>query len=438
MFKNLEKEREAMKEINFKIDLANEYHNFNQFEAKLIKGIREKVCEQIVQFLEEWDQELGTRLRQHYPQYRHKGYIHRQVRCYFGVIGIKMRRYVHKGWPDIYPLLFILPEDGISGELMDLLLELVTDVPYQRTNRYIKKATGVAISSQTIWRKVKRLDQDERDRQEQIRCKIFEEGGDDYCQDYCQLPACQSGGKESDLVSPVYIELDGTMVSSREAGEERFEIKSGIMYSQVVQMGEKRRRLMDKVAYGSVSDSETFGENFYAFCRENGLDLRREILFLSDGAQWLNSVAEDVFPEAQKRLDLYHLKKACGIVLVDEQELNTLSQAVYYKTGEEIIRLVQNLCSQKNLSGKSVDELMQYLGNNQKAIEYPPGERHGSGGIEKNIGILVGRRFKRQGMSLTAIRQVWSHEGANNLLALRAKKLNQIWQQESQALNYTR
>ena len=29
----------------------------------------------------------------------------------------------------------------------------------------------------------------------------------------------------------------------------------------------------------------------------------------------LNSVAEDVFPEAQKRLDLYHLKKACGIVL---------------------------------------------------------------------------------------------------------------------------
>lgn len=37
-----------MKEINFKINLENEYHNFNQFEAKLIKGIREKVCEQIV------------------------------------------------------------------------------------------------------------------------------------------------------------------------------------------------------------------------------------------------------------------------------------------------------------------------------------------------------------------------------------------------------
>jgi hypothetical protein len=430
LFKNIKKERQAMKEINFTINLENECHNFNQFEAELIKGVREKISEQIVQFLEEWDQELGIRLRQHYPQYRHKGYIHRQVRCYFGTIWIKMRRYVHKGWLDVYPLLFILPDDGISEEIMDLMMELVTDVPYQKTNRYLKKATGVEISSQTIWRRVQRLGRAERDQQEQIRCKIFEEGGDDYCQDYRQLPACQSGGKESDLAAPVYIELDGTMVGSREVGEDRFEIKSGIMYSQVVQMGEKRRRLMDKVAYGSVSDSETFGENFYAFCRENGLDLRREILFLSDGAQWLNSVAEDVFPEAKKRLDLYHLKKACGIVL-DEQELNTLSQAVYYETGEEIIRLVQNLCNKKNLSGKSVDELMQYLVNNRKAIDYPPGERHGSGGIEKNIGILVGRRFKRQGMS-------WSHEGANNLLALRAKKLNQIWQQESQALNYTR
>jgi hypothetical protein len=51
------------------------------------------------------------------------------------------------------------------------------------------------------------------------------------------------------------------MVSSREAGEERFEIKSGICIAGSSD-GEKRRRLMDKVAYGSVSDSETFGENF--------------------------------------------------------------------------------------------------------------------------------------------------------------------------------
>ncbi|HQQ85524.1 MAG TPA: hypothetical protein PKV46_06375 [Candidatus Marinimicrobia bacterium] len=104
---------------------------------------------------------------------------------------------------------------------------------------------------------------------------------------YSFLVVCQVGGKESDLVAPVSIELDATMVSGLEAEVDHFKIKSSIKYSQVVQMVEKRRRLMDKVAYGSVSDSETFGENFYAFCRDNGLDLRRRVLLLSYGADGL-------------------------------------------------------------------------------------------------------------------------------------------------------
>lgn len=103
--------------------------------------------------------------------------------------------------------------------------------------------------------------------------------------------------------------------------------------------------------------------------------------------------------------------------------------AVYHHSAEQIIARIQDICQLNNLSGEMVTDLMQYLLSNQKSIHYPPGERHGSGGIEKNIGTLVGRRFKRQGMS-------WSHEGANNLLALRIKKLNQIWQQDSKALNY--
>ena len=100
--------------------------------------------------LDMWHEELGMCLRRHYAQYLHKGHVHRQVRCYFRTIWIKIGRYVHKGWPDVYPLLLILPDFGISGEVMDFILELVTDAPYQRNNRYIKKATGEEISSQTI------------------------------------------------------------------------------------------------------------------------------------------------------------------------------------------------------------------------------------------------------------------------------------------------
>lgn len=409
-----------MQMTSFTINLEKDFKNFNQFEERLITAVREQVCSQLVSILEVWDEELGIRLRQRYPQYRFKGFVRRKVRCFFGTFWVKMRRYCHPGWSDVYPLMFVLPHDGISAQLQDLMLELVTDVSYQRSERYLQKATGVRISPRTIWRIVQKLGQAARNLQEQSRCRIFEEGHDDYPQDDHPLA--------SDLAEqPVYVELDGTMVGSREKGEDRFEIKSGIMYSQVVQTGKRRWRLMDKIVYSTSADGVTFGENFYAFCREHGLDLRHRIIFLSDGANWLQSVAENVFPEASKRLDLYHLKKAWSPVL-NESEAQELATAVYQQSAEQIIARIQDICQQNNLSGEMVTDLMQYLLSNQKSINYPPGERHGSGGIEKNIGILVGRRFKRQGMS-------WSHEGVSNLLALRIKKLNQIWQQDSKALN---
>ena len=412
-----------METISFTINLAPEVKNFNQFEDYLVKEIRLQVCDLIARYLAVWDRKLGNLLRQRYPQYRFRGFIRRKVRCYFGTIWVKVRRYCHAGWRDVYPLLYVLPKDGLSIQLRDLILELVTDVSYQRTNRYLKLATGVDLSGRTIWRKVQRLGQEERNRREAVRHKIFEAGRDEFPQDYHQLTQRENR-------QPVYLEVDGTMVSSQERGEERFEIKTGIMYSQVQQIGQRRWRLSDKVLYGRVSKGLTFGEQFYAFCRERGLDLRRKLVLVSDGAGWIHSLAENVFPEAEKRLDLYHLRRAWETVL-DEAEAADLTLAVVRESGARMIERIQEICRLKNLSGESVSNLIQYLINNRESIHYPPGERHGSGGVEKNIGILVGRRFKKQGMS-------WSHEGANNLLALRAKKLNQLLQQESEALNYDR
>lgn len=40
-----------------------------------------------------------------------------------------------------------------------------------------------------------------------------------------------------------------------------------------------------------------------------------------------------------------------------------------------------------------------------------------SGAMEKNMDVVIGRRFKRQGMS-------WTKEGANNLLKLRILRYN--------------
>ena len=54
-----------------------------------------------------------------------------------------------------------------------------------------------------------------------------------------------------------------------------------------------------------------------------------------------------------------------------------------------------------------------------------------SGAMEKNIDVVIGRRFKRQGMS-------WTKEGANNLLKLRILSYNKndwekFWERQNLA-----
>jgi len=119
-----------------------------------------------------------------------------------------------------------------------MLSEKVTEIPYARSSRMIEKITGVKVSGKGIWHLVQRKRFEERAVHEVERKWIFEDARDSYPQDW------QRGNNQR---APLYIELDGTMVASRESGEERFEVKGGIMYRDIRQVGKKRYRLMDKV-----------------------------------------------------------------------------------------------------------------------------------------------------------------------------------------------
>jgi len=152
---------------------------------------------------------------------------------------------------------------------------------------------------------------------------------------------------------------------------------------------------MDKVVYSAAANSEVFSEQFYAFCRKHGLPSFAKKIFISDGAGWLHNSAEYVFPQAEKRLDLYHLKKACSNVL-NEEEMDILNQAVYRESSEEIIALISKLIQSKDLEIKEGTDLLHYLHQNQDGMNYSRDNRNGSGGIEKNIGIHVGRRCKNK------------------------------------------
>jgi len=180
---------------------------------------------------------------------------------------------------------------------------------------------------------------------------------------------------------------------------------------------------MDKVIYSSADNSVVFGERFYAFCRKHGLPKSASKVFLRDGAGWLRTTADYVFSRAEKRLDLYHLKKACSKVLNNE-EMDIVNQTIYNQSSERLIETIHSMLQSKNLTIKEQTDLLTYVSQNRDSMNYSREDCNGSAGIEKNIGIHIGRRCKRQSMS-------WNRKGINNLLALRSKKLNQMWDETS-------
>jgi len=403
-----------MQTICLQFNVGFEFDNFNSYESYLIERIRQTVRQAVQDYLVFLDEELSRRFESEHPDYSYHGQVFRTLKFYYGSIRINRRRYRCRGQKDVYPLDQFLPVGMLSEKVMEMVIDLSTEIPYARSSRLIQEMSGVKVSSKGIWHQVQRKGLEERSIHEVERVRIFEEARDSYPQDW---------RRDNHSEAPVYLELDGTMVASRETGEQRFEVKSGIMYRDIQQIGKTRYRLMDKVVYSSAEISDVFSERFYAFCRQRGLPVKGSKVFLSDGAGWLRTSAEYVFPQAEKRLDLYHLKKACSKVLNDE-EMEIINQIVYDQSGESLIETIHSMLQTKNLTLKEQTDLLNYLSQNQDSMNYFRDNRNGSGGIEKNIGIHVGRRCKKQGMS-------WTHEGINNLLALRDKKLNRLWSETS-------
>jgi len=400
--------------ICLQLDVGCGADNFNSFEDQLIVLVRRGMIQMVGEYLHQLDEEMSLRFESEHREYRFNGRVSRVLKFYYGTIRISRCRYSCKGQQDVYPLDAFLPMGKMSAKIMEFGIDFSTEIPYARSSRLLEKILGVRVSGKGLWHLIQREGLKERALCEAERRRIFEEARDTYPQDW-------QAGRSPRL--PVYLELDGTMVASREPGEERFEIKSGTMYRNIRQIGKSRKRLMDKLVYSATDSSERFSERFYAFCRKHGLPNWAQKTFISDGAGWLHNSAEYVFPEAEKRLDLYHLKRACSRIL-NEDEMNSLEQVIYPASSQEIIAAITDMLQSKSAEIQEGTDLLHYLYQNQDSLNYSPDHRNGSGAIEKNIGIHVGRRCKKQGMS-------WSHEGINNLLALRSKKLNELWQEIS-------
>jgi hypothetical protein len=244
----------------------------------------------------------------------------------------------------------------------------------------------------------------------------------------------------SDL-TVTYVEADGTGVSGlpRELSDKgkdggpakTFEAKIGVIFNQsfdpdglpLIENGSVLREPDSTKYMGTVEKVVQFTMMLAASARMYGVYSADQIVFLSDGAIWLEKLRAKLFPCSIGIIDLYHARQHLR-KLVDSLYIYGKRKTTFYEECShlldrgEIDRMI-SLISHKTTDSnrKSVEKQLEYFANNKDKMRYglfrAAGLFIGSGVVESACKTLVENRLNGSGMR-------WSKKNAANVIALRA------------------
>jgi hypothetical protein len=234
-------------------------------------------------------------------------------------------------------------------------------------------------------------------------------------------------GEEKEIVVN---EMDATILHSQEKGWEKLTMKLSVMYSgkrlETETAKYKRYRLSEKTLYGGIEETEKFGGKIYPKGEEKlFLSKARHLLVLGDGDAWIKNVAEGPYFMDTYQLDWRHLMVKIRQTFSNQPKLvSELIDYLYSGQGEKMmttVKLARLLCDEGDKRQK-IAGLVTYIENNRDGLYGSRSLRDkveakivlvcSTGAVEKNIETVIGRRFKKHGMS-------WTTKGVNNLLKLR-------------------
>ena len=237
----------------------------------------------------------------------------------------------------------------------------------------------------------------------------------------------------------VYILMDGAAVNTRvedKNGSTWRENKLGMAF---VSVHIRKRGSSDKNGYtitkkeysAYIGSATEFSKFVYQIAINQGYGQYEKTIILGDGATWIRTMCEELFPDALQILDIYHLSEnvynfAKYVFKKDEKLYRPWAKKIIKLIKEErldeVSKIIDNAGVTKTPAG--VVNLKGYLENNKDKMSYNKfifkGYYIGSGAIESANKVVLQRRLKQAGMR-------WSIPTAQAVLSLRAKVESGLW-----------
>ena len=356
-----------------------------------------------------------------------------------------------------------LPDSEYTAPLEEAATMLAATVPHALAMRLLARCCGVQLSVKASERMVERRAGALQllDAQSAHEMAPFDRKG---------LPVARQP-RPSDAVSEqrtpdtAYLELDGVIPMTREqlTGDElsakdkqrqqrakeqkapggkarRYrmvgrEVKNAVLYDaqDCAKESEQRGCILRKTYVSHLGDWETFAMLLWVEMLRQRFDQARLVVVLSDGAEWIWSLADWLPIPVLLILDLFHVKHRIWEVansLYGEHSPKARQwaelQAERIEAGhaEKVLRSLRSLKPSRRETRELLDSLYGYLHDNRDRMNYPDyrarGLRVSSSAVESANFHVTGARLKLQGMR-------WSAAGAAQMALLRADLFNERW-----------
>ena len=229
----------------------------------------------------------------------------------------------------------------------------------------------------------------------------------------------------------LYVEIDGSMIPTRNNDEPWKEIKLGRLFrgSDCLNPNSEASYLQDSQYVGHFGTSVDFCKKLGGIIDAYG-DLKDRLVFINDGATWIREWIADNYPLAVPVLDYYHAleylyefaKKAFPNTPCEKEQLCYRQKELLLDS--EVKTVVDNINS-TTAKKEAKKKIATCYMNNKERMRYGRYRNIGcgiigSGAIESAHRTVIQKRMKMAG-------QRWSFKGAKNMLRLRVISMNKQW-----------
>ena len=220
------------------------------------------------------------------------------------------------------------------------------------------------------------------------------------------------------------------------------EVKNGVLYdgAHCAEESASRGCITEKRYVSHLGDWKVFATLLWVQIVRLRFHRARQLVVLSDGAEWVRSLAAWLPISVLLILDLFHAKHRVWEVanaLYGERTAEAQKWAhsqndrVEQGRAQEVIEALALLPRGTDTTRKLIDALKTYLTNNLDRMDYPRyrslGLRVTTAAVESGNYHMTGVRLKGQGMR-------WAERGAGDMATLRADLSNGDWNRRTREI----